>query len=359
MAKQGFRFIDPEPHLHEPPDLWRERLDEPYRSLVVAMEGGEERRYRALHPTGGSEERLAPDVYLQGMDLEGIDTGVLMPVRTMLLTRHDDLDPECSLAICRAFNDYAYEYTQANPQRLKFWACLPPHDATLAAEEAKRCVEKLGAVGAAMTGGAINGHLLSDKFFTPLWQELNRLDIPLGFHGPPRSTFPRDNLSQRFFGHTGMKASAQALTLFFHVHAEIAEVIFGGVLEQYPQVRVFFAEASCGWIPWLLYRMDITWNDYQEQVTQHGQDMEIPLPIRPSEYFRRQCFAEVRPDEDVAKYAVDYIGADNLLFSTDFPKEDSRFPEASNMFLALEGFTNEDRRKILWDNPARMFNITG
>ena len=69
--------------------------------------------------------------------------------------------------------------------------------------------------------------------------------------------------------------------------------------------------------------------------------------------------AEIEPEEDVGKYAIDYLGADNILFSTDYPHSDSLFPDAVDTFLAQEGISDDDKRKILWDNGARLFGLSG
>jgi predicted TIM-barrel fold metal-dependent hydrolase len=76
---------------------------------------------------------------------------------------------------------------------------VPRQDARLAAEEARRCVEELGAVGAAMPSPAVNGTILSDDFYYPLWAELERLNVPIGFH--PGGGRMRDDVRARYRGH--------------------------------------------------------------------------------------------------------------------------------------------------------------
>ena len=73
-------------------------------------------------------------------------------------------------------------------------------------------------------------------------------------------------------------------------------------------------------------------------------------------YFKKQCFVSVEPDEHGVKYVIDYIGTDRLVFSTDYPHGDSKFPDAVGTFLDLP-ISNEDKRKILWDNCARFYAV--
>ena len=381
--KNGFRIIDSEPHLMEPPDLWERNLPEPFRSrtkLVRPENGGfgegsgtrivlegvtepprdpnplvvrrSQRRVSQVPHLVKVTQDGSPENFLEGFDIEGIDVGVLMPTRTMGMVRYDDLDPEHSAALCRVHNDYAAEFTSANTDRLRFWAWLPPHDAKLAAKEARRAVEELGATGVAMTGGAINGHLLCDDFFEPLWQELDGLGVPLGLHGPPANYMLKDNYNHRYFGHhQGMQVAGNALVGPVHAHTQVAELILGGVLERYPNLMPVFMEVNACWIPWLMFRLDDKWEV-------HADDMDHQLEMKPSDYFKRSCYAVVEPEEDVVKYTIDYLGgADNLLFSTDYPHSDSMFPKAVDTFLELDAVSDEDKRKILWDNPARIFGI--
>src|SRR5262249_57447199 len=77
----------------------------------------------------------------------------------------------------------------------------------------------------------------------------------------------------------------------------------------------------------------------------------------PSELFRRQCFVSVEPEEELAKHVVTEVGDDNLVMSTDWPHDDSRYPHAIDGFLELPYPSQETKRKILWDNCARLYKL--
>ena len=81
------------------------------------------------------------------------------------------------------------------------------------------------------------------------------------------------------------------------------------------------------------------------------------LPLMPSEYFKRQCFTSVEADEAPGKYAIDWLGDDNIVFSTDYPHPDSRYPKSVEMLLTLD-FPHDSLRKILWDNCARLYGLS-
>jgi predicted TIM-barrel fold metal-dependent hydrolase len=65
----------------------------------------------------------------------------------------------------------------------------------------------------------------------------------------------------------------------------------------------------------------------------------------------------VEPEEELAKHVVAELGDDNLVVSTDWPHDDSRYPHAVDTFLALPDIGDKSKRKILWDNCARLYNL--
>jgi predicted TIM-barrel fold metal-dependent hydrolase len=80
------------------------------------------------------------------------------------------------------------------------------------------------------------------------------------------------------------------------------------------------------------------------------------LTLAPSEYFKRHCFVSVEPDESTVKHVVDSIGSEQIVFSTDYPHGDSKYPEAVAHFLKLP-ISKNDKKKILWDNCAGFYAL--
>jgi len=78
------------------------------------------------------------------------------------------------------------------------------------------------------------------------------------------------------------------------------------------------------------------------------------LNMAPTDYFKRQCWVSVEPDETPARYTIAELGADQIVFSTDYPHGDSRWPDSVDAFLELP-LSDEEKRKILWDNCARFY----
>jgi uncharacterized protein len=380
-VRDGFRVIDSELHLEEPPDLWSKRLPEPYRSrtrIIMPAEGHRKaagKRYEFNGKVMGdtspfstlvqaqslqrvdSDPHLVkartmctPEVYLEGMEIEGVDIAVLMPTIMLVMVSQDGLDPEHALAVCRVYNDWAHEFTQAAPDRFRFWGWLPRQNGEVAAEEARRCIEELGAAGVAMPFVAVNGHLLSDETFDPLWRELDRLAVPLGLH--PASIRLEHDLRSWYLGHRRSQLTARVAYEANRVISSVAELTLGSVLDRFPRMKCVVMEQQVSWLPWLLSRMDHLWEMF-------GPFEEYGLELLPSEYFRRQCYAVVDCDEELSRFMVDYGMEDNLLISTDYPHHDSPFPNGTKGFLAMPRLTDEAKRRILWDNGAKLLGVAG
>ena len=103
------------------------------------------------------------------------------------------------------------------------------------------------------------------------------------------------------------------------------------------------------WAPCLFYRLD----EHYEWLGA----LEAPdLTMKPSEYFLRNCFLSVEADEAIARQYIEHFGDDNLVFSTDYPHADSKFPNAVEAFRELP-LPDASKRKILWDNWARLYGV--
>jgi predicted TIM-barrel fold metal-dependent hydrolase len=369
MAKNGFRVFDSDLHVFEPPDLYQRYLDPKYRQQAPTTEPSKHGGYRPSawrvgeyvfpRPLGKGRteaearsrailkpydaQQFDSTSQLQAMDVEGIDVAVLF--RTLPVISIDALEAEFALALCRAWNDWITDFRAPDPERMHAAALLTLHDPRLAADELRRCVEELGMVAAQMAPNPVNGRHVHDPSCDVLWAEAERLDVPICFHPAP------NNYSDYHFVNRFLERPSTALATGLNnpveLMAAIGSMTVGGVLQRFPGLRVGFLEGNCSWLPWLLWRLD----EFYE-MSKGGE--EVQLDADPSAYFMRQCFISIEPDEHLGKYVIQELGDDILVFSTDYPHSDSRFPESTQSLLNLE-LSDESKRKILWDNCARLY----
>jgi predicted TIM-barrel fold metal-dependent hydrolase len=123
----------------------------------------------------------------------------------------------------------------------------------------------------------------------------------------------------------------------------------GGVLARFPRLRVAFLEGNGSWPPFWLWRLDEHW-------AKPGHHENPERALKPSEYFHRQCWVSVECEETTSPAAIERCGADRFVFSTDYPHYDTEYPEATAHFLKPP-LPEEAKRKILWDNCARLYGV--
>jgi predicted TIM-barrel fold metal-dependent hydrolase len=381
VAKLGFRVLDSDMHVLEPPDLWQRYIDPAWRhaapvgltelrrDMRVKVKSHVVLRIGPVRPlaSGGvawsadqdrvfarAEERGWDAVsQAEAMDVEGLDQAVLFPSRglfvlgldTPRVMGSDGLEPELAAAIARAYNDWLADFCRVRPGRMYGAAMVPPHDVAAAVTETRRAVEQLGFRAIFLAPGCVDRRPWHDPYFDPLWAECERLDVPITFHGGGQTwlkpDFTLEVLDKLMMWHTfgqplGVMMVAVSLTA-------------GGVFERFPRLRAGLLEGNCSWAPWLFHRLDEHW----EWVGRH----EVPeLRRRPSEYFRTNCYLAVEADETPVTQYVERFGDENLVFSTDYPHADSKYPNAVETFLKLP-LSDTSKRRVLWDNCARLYGL--
>lgn len=353
--KEGFRVFDADLHTFEPDDLWVRYLDERFRAQAPrpkAKASGTHRGQLPRHPHLRAAANAGYDArsHLQAMDIEGIDVGVLFGTRGRHVQMRDDIDPEFADALARAHNDWTRDFCAENPQRLKFAAQIAYHDVGLAVLEVERAVKQLGAVAVIGNPNPVNGRHIHDPCFEPLWQAIESLGVPLCFH-PTGVWGLRDDIGARFVGHAGTHMIANAARNPFELMLAFASLVAGGVLERHPKLVCGFLEGGCAWLPWWLWRLDDTWEKFPE-------DADVALSLRPSEYFKRQCYIGADAGEAYLGEVVAAIGDANIVIATDYPHRDSLFPDAVQTFVERDDLSALTKSRILWDNVARLYPRT-
>jgi predicted TIM-barrel fold metal-dependent hydrolase len=370
MAKNGFKVMDSDMHIMEPPDLWQRYIDPAYRTrapvgqarqirdLGVEVEGKPMTRGRSPHDFSKRREAFMQKTYAEpiargfdnvsqvtAMNNEGIDVAVLFPSRGLFVLGSNDIEAGLAAAIARGYNDWLHDFCQLAPDRMYGAAMIAPHDVESAVIETRRAVERFGFKSTFMRSNHVHGRMWSDPYFDPLWAECERLGVPVGFHDAGATYLPQPATWDIIPSFTMMSTLGLPMSALL----ACADMIFGGVLERFPRLRVAFLESNCSWVPWFLWRM----GEYMEVV---GMIEHPELKMEPVEYFKRQCYASIECEEDTAKFMPEFGLDDTVVFSTDYPHFDVKYPHAVERFLELP-FSEETKRKYLWDNCARLYGF--
>ena len=376
MAKSGFKVLDSDMHVLEPPDLWQRYTDAKFKHYAPTGMTDHVRDLRLVGPDGKAwgrpidpppgtlpppghifhknqklfkphkERGWSSQVQLDAMAEEGIDVAVLYPSRGLNLLSIPDLEPVFADALARAYNDWLYDFCRPDPVKMIGAGMISPFDIDLAIQEAERCVKQLGFRAIFLRANIVTGHNWHEPYYDPLWSALEDLGVPLGFHEANNSLARQagDNFGYDFMlRHTYVHPVEQMLAL--------GAFCGGGILARHAKMKIAFLEGNCGWLPFLLWRLDEHWEQY-------GDQWAPGLDKPPSFYFKRQCYASVECDEEPVKYTIDFLGNERVVFCTDFPHLDTKYPHAVERFLELS-IGHDDKRKILWDNCTAYYGMTG
>ena len=366
MAKNGFKLVDAEMHVMEPVDLWDRYIDPEFKDRAPRRLN--ERRWdirtlvegevMATFVTEEGDKLIAAqyaeelargfdaESQVIAMNKEGLDLAVLYPTSGMYITAKDGMDPRFAAAACRAYNDWLHDYIQAgDPMRTFGAAAVSPHDAETAAQEAHRALTELGFKAIFVRPNMFNGRAWHDPYYDQLWAAAQEHNGAIGFHETTGSRMPAAG-ADRFpknldVAHVATHSVEQMMVCL--------DVIMGGVMERFPELRFVFLEGQCGWLPFWLGRMD----EHYEARWRHGMEY---LKMAPSEYFRRQGFCAMECDEEFVSHVVDAFGDDQLVTTSDYPHGDAKYPNSMDHFLGLP-LSDSSKRKILWDNPARLYDL--
>ncbi len=376
MARNGFKIMDSDMHVIEPWDLWLRYMEPAYRDrapigihdhprdLGVTLDGkpltsgppatpesaegsARERADQTPQYRDGDEHEFDSGSQVRAMDVEGLDTAVLFPTRALFTHNVDGMAPDLGDAVGRAYDNWMYDFCQQDPARLHGSGAINPHDVELGVQEIRRCVTELGFKAMFLKPVLHNRRNWYDPYYDPFWAECERLGVPVGFHDGSRSPFAAPEVQMGGHFHSTMLQHASGWHAMQMMMAATA-FCAGGILEKFPDLKVAFLEGNCAWVPWLMWRLD----EHQE-----WRGFEAPeLKMRPSEYFKRQCYVSIECDEAPARF-MDALGyGDNIVFSTDYPHPDSKFPHAVDSFFELD-FPEDARRRYLWDNCARLYGF--
>jgi uncharacterized protein len=380
---KGYQIIDSDGHVTEPIEIWEEYLEPefksraPYQAVSSSAEGvinldifspplknltvEGERIYHKISDEiwsegikltiqeyakhGSSALGCNPEAHAQAMRRMGIDLSFLYPTAGLWMFAIDTMDAKLAGALVRAYNNWLRDFCSYDPLLFKGVGAINLHDPDEMVPELRRIAD-FGWKAVFLRPNPVKGRLLSDRAYEPFWTECERLGIAVSIHEGSHSRLPTtgaDRFNSRFAMHACSHPMEQMMAFL--------ALLEGGVLERHPNLRVAFLEAGCGWLPYWLWRLD------EAEYKHLAWEVKDNVKMKPSEYFRRQCFVSIEPDEPYLMEIIKYIGEDNLLFGSDFPHIDHD-PEALEEVIDLEErLSKRTVQKILWDNPMRFYGL--
>jgi len=300
-------------------------------------------KYRKQKETGFSAES-----YVEMMDAEGIDQMVLFPSRGLYAASVGDLDGRLSSAICRAYNRWLHEFCSYNPDRLIGAGLVALHDPVLAGDEATYAVRELGMKAIMIRPNPCCGRNLDDRAYDVFYATVADLGVVLATHegvGVWMPEYGQDRYESRLAQH----AMSHTMEQMGAVYSFTA----GGVMQHHPTLKVAILEAGGGWLPYWLDRLDehVEWLGEVE-----SEDRGLTMP--PSEYFRRQGWINCEPSEPGISAIIDYIGADRLLWASDYPHPDGVFPGTVEKLLNARGFSGNQLQQYAATNARELYRLS-
>ncbi len=283
-----------------------------------------------------------PVARLADMDAEGIDVAVLYP--TIGLGFWGIEDPQAAVAVARAYNDWLAEYCTAAPERLRGAAMVPFQDPRAAVAELRRATEELGFVAAFVRPNPCLGRTLVDPANEPFWEAAESLGVAVAVHEGLQMAVPP-------LGSDREPTNVLVLHAISHTLEQMlacAQLIGLGVLERHPGLRVVFLEAGGGWAPYWLARLDHQVPAYHRYAP--------AMSLLPSEYFARQCWVSFEIDEVTLPALVPFLGADRIVWGSDYPHADSTFPGAvAELRATIRSLPADLQHRILGANAGDLY----
>ena len=278
-----------------------------------------------------------PEARLADQDRDGIAAEILYPTVGMPLCNHEDADYK--KACFDAYNLWITEYCEPHPERLLGvgqTAMRSPEEGI----EDLRHIKDLGLRGVMLPGHPTQGDYDSPAY-DAFWEAAVDLGLPLSFH----ILTTRDRYTQR-----GSVLNFAVCTIRANQDI-ISMLIYGGVFERHPRLRVVCAEADAGWVPHFMYRMD---HAYQR----HRHWLETSkLSKLPSEYFSNNIYVTFQ-DDFAATHLTELSPTKRLMWASDFPHNDGTYPNTREVISKLtNGMSAEDRTRIIGANVTELYGL--
>lgn len=274
------------------------------------------------------------EVRLRDMDKAGIDIGVIFCSYCDGLCRLQDVSFESALN--RAYHRYMNQFCSESDGRLRWLANANLRDIPGTVKQLEQWAhDDPNFAGMFVPRAMPDGSLLDTPILHPLWAATQELDLPIWIHGganrPPLTPW-LDATNAVYHGIGAMYA----------LHG----LVGGGAFDLFPRLRVGLFEAGCGWLPWMVEQLDGGFKPRSAMT---------PNLKRPASEILAagQVFCSVEADEEYIDHAIESLGEDLWLFSTDYPHSGTPWPDGVTMITERDNISERAKIKLLGENGKK------
>lgn len=280
-----------------------------------------------------------PDTRILDMDAEGVD--VQLVIGGMTYASHFE-DKQVAIGLMRAYNRYLNDFCGKYPKRLKALMPIIPDAVDECVTEIKKWGKSDWAVGVYVQ--MMNDTPMDHPKMEPIWKACDELGLAVIYHsnyaGPPHFPGCYDLWDNAFLG----RSCAHP----WGAMRAIGAFIGCGAMDRYQSLRFGVLESGCGWLPFWMRRLD-------DQAHYVGGTADLKKKV--SEHMMGGRFfssIEMSEGQDMIEMVAQFMGPDVLMYASDYPHYECRFPNSTDYFM---NWTLKDdlRRKLFWDNPAKFY----
>jgi aminocarboxymuconate-semialdehyde decarboxylase len=272
-------------------------------------------------------------VRMKEMDMTEVSVQVLSTIPVLF---NYWAKPQDGLETARFFNDHIAQSCQLHPDRFIGLGTLPLQDIDLSIKELERCMQSLQLAGIEI-GSNINGKNLSDPYFFPLWEAAERLNCSIFVH--PWEMMGEQQMQKYWLPWlVGMPAETSLA---------ICSMIFGGIFEKLPSLRVAFAHGG-GSFPSTIGRIEHGFNCRPDLVA-------VDNPINPRKYLSKFWLDSLVHDQKMLEFVVDLMGAEKIALGSDYP-----FPLGENKpgeLIRNSSFSDTVKENLLFGAALKWLNL--
>lgn len=266
---------------------------------------------------------------VKDMDATGVSVQVLSTIPVLF---NYWAKPQDGLETSRFFNDHIANTVAKDPAHFIGLGTVPLQDVDLAIQEMQRCVQELKLPGLEI-GTNINGVNLGDKKFFPFYKAAEQMGCALFVH--PWEMMGETQMEKYWLPWlVGMPAETSRA---------ICSMIFGGVLEQFPRLRIAFAHGG-GSFPFTIGRIEHGFTVRPDLVA-------VDNPVNPRNYIGQFWIDSLVHDPAAMRYIVDLVGPDKICLGSDYP-----FPLGEHQpgkLIEEMNFDKELQEKLLYRNAKK------